>query len=566
VYQQCDYVKPITGCRAAGARAVRTTTDDYCSSRYCRVVCVCGIGGATPSPSSVLVLLVVGGWGLRWSLLTRVHPSLPSPLCAFTSDCVCRAEPGAMDTCASLVPTRQLMRARVKAATRAFALLSAVAAVAYWPTVGAVVSATVETVLSPSARSFESADLGGVYARILPTQNSGNNCPRIIQHVTLPAMSDGGVIVAHSTIKMESMQCSTTGPLELKPETEVSAADVRSLLGDFNNEIEDSDISSLQSQIQRVLRGVEPAPRQCGSRTIPAGTTVVFFTEDKDITFKDLVLGKEYKYLALGNAEAKLGCVYRALPNRLPVVSPPAIPSSTPTVVTPGGGPQNQNTGDVTASPVPTTSPTESTSEDSACFPLSARVTLESGTSANVGSLTVGSRVRVASSVAAAEHVHSDVFAFSHRRMDPAVKYTFVNITSTTGASILLTANHYMHVYGASGATPSLIAARSVKPGTSLVAADGSRAVVASVSTAVAVGLVNPHTLAGHLVVDGFQVSSYTATLHPTLAWAALAPVRWAYRAVGGRFDVTGGLLHNGAGRVSRFRWWPRGPLRVVNQ
>eukprot|EP00168_Porphyra_purpurea_P017040 TRINITY_DN5734_c0_g1_i1.p1 TRINITY_DN5734_c0_g1~~TRINITY_DN5734_c0_g1_i1.p1 ORF type:complete len:557 (+),score=87.01 TRINITY_DN5734_c0_g1_i1:484-2154(+) len=556
----------MTGCRAAGARVVQTPADDCIAHRDTAGWCVSARAVSQPRHARRFLCCL--------SLAVRVLGGRSSPGCArrrrprFTQSprVVGGIEPVTMDTCVSLVPTRQLMRARISAAMRAVALLSVVAAVAYWPTVGAVELATIETVLSPSVRWFETLDLGGVYARILPTQDRGNDCPRIIEHVTLPATSDGGVIVAHSTIKMDSVQCSTTGPLELKPETEISAVDVRALLGDFNNEIEDSDISSLQSQIQRVLRGVEPAPRLCGSRTIPAGTTVVFFAEFEAITFKDLVLGAEFKYLALGNAAARLGCLYRARTNRLPVESPPAIPSSMPTGVTPGGGPQNQNAGDPTVSPAPTTTPTESTSEDSGCFPLSARVTLESGTATDVGSLTVGSRVRVASSDAAVEHVHSDVFTFSHRRVDPAVKYTFVNITSTAGASILLTANHYMHVYGASGAAPSLLTARSVKPGTSLVAADGSRAVVASVSTAVAAGLVNPHTLTGHLVVDGFEVSSYTATLHPTLASAALAPVRWAYRAVGGRFDVTGGLLYHGAGRMSRFRWWPRGPLRVVNE
>lgn len=466
---------------------------------------------------------------------------------------------------------RQPTRARVVVGTprmarvvKAAAMLSAVAAVSCWPNVGATMSPSAQAVLSPSVHSFVAADVGGVYSRILPTSDAGNECPKTIDHVTLPASSDGEVTVAHGAIVMDKVRCSSVGPLELVPETKVSKVDVRSLLGDFNNDIKDSEISSLQNQIQRVLRGVETTPRTCGTRSIPSGTTVVFFSEDKDITFKDLLLGREYKYLALGNAREKLGCLYRANPVRLPEVTPPALPSATPVSVTPGGGAQNQNAGDPTATPTP--SPTE-VEDDSggSCFPASARVTLESGESATVGTLTVGSRVRVAadSSFTRSAVAHSDVFVFSHRLTAPDVTYTFVNITSTAGASILLTPDHYLHLYGASTATPSLITARSVKPGTALVAADGSRAVVASVSTAAAAGLVNPHTLSGHLIVDGFRVSAYTAALHPSLAAAALAPLRWAYWLLGGRVDVTGGLLHGGTRWAVRAGWLPRGPLRL---
>ncbi|GAB0496588.1 hypothetical protein MMPV_007901 [Pyropia vietnamensis] len=457
---------------------------------------------------------------------------------------------------------------RTARVAKAAAVLSAVVAVTSWASAGAAMSPAVRTALTSSVHSFVAADVGGVYSRILPTTDVGNDCPKRIDHVTLPSTSDGEVTVAHSTIIMDAVRCSSVGTLELVPETEVSEGDVRSLLGDFNNDIKGSDIASLQNQIQRVLRGVETIPRTCGTRIIPTGTTVVFFSEDEDITFKDLLLGREYKYLALGNAAKKLGCLYRADPIRLPEVSPPALPSTTPASVTPGGGTQNQNTGDPTAAPTAASTPSPAEASDGSegsCFPASARVTLESGESTSVGALTVGSRVRVAADASVAPRAvsHSDVFLFSHHLTTPEVTYTFVNITSTAGASILLTPDHYLHLYGATAAAPSLITARSVKPGTALVAADGSRAVVASVSTAVAAGLVNPHTLSGHLIVDGFQVSSYTAALHPSLAAAALAPLRWAYRLVGGRVDVTGGLFHGGAHWAVRAGWLPRGPLRL---
>lgn len=465
-------------------------------------------------------------------------------------------------------PTRVVVGTpRMARVAKAAAVLSAVALVTCWPCLGATVSRSSQMSVTLSVRSFVAADVGGVFSRILPTTDAGNSCPSSISHVTLPASTDGEVTVAHSTILMDKVRCSSVGPLELVPETEVTEADVRLLLGDFNNDITVSDIDSLKNQIKRVLRGVETTPRTCGTRIIPTGTTVVFFSEDEDITFKDLLLGKEYKYMALGNSAEKLGCLYRSAPERLPEVSPPALPSATPASVTPGGGSQNQNSGDPTATPTP--SPTETKGDgEGSCFPASARVTLESGESTSVGDLIVGSRVRVAhgSSVASSTVSHSDVFVFSHRLTVPDVTYTFVNVTSTAGASILLTPDHYLHLYGASAAAPSLITARSVKPGTALVAADGSRAVVASVSTAIAAGLVNPHTLSGHLIVDGFQVSSYTAALHPSLAAAALAPLRWAYRLVGGRIDVTGGLLHGGARWAVRAGWLPRGPLRLERQ
>ena len=49
---------------------------------------------------------------------------------------------------------------------------------------------------------------------------------------------------------------------------------------------------------------------------------------------------------------------------------------------------------------------------------------------------------------------------------------------------------------------------------------------VASVSSVWADGLYNPHTMHGDIVVDGIQTSTYTSDIDPTLAHAALWPVR----------------------------------------
>lgn len=186
---------------------------------------------------------------------------------------------------------------------------------------------------------------------------------------------------------------------------------------------------------------------------------------------------------------------------------------------------------------MPTATPTaEPEDEDSACFPASATVELVDGSHIAVGggSLGVGTTVRTSASTT------SDVFAWSHATTggrhpfiaittEAAVPIGRGNVTVLDGsvreAPLLVSPGHYVYV------GQRLTTANAVAVGDTMTAGDGKPLVVTAVARVSAAGLFNPHTLDGRIVVNGVLVSCYTRAVHPALAGALLAPVRWAYLA-----------------------------------
>jgi hypothetical protein len=128
---------------------------------------------------------------------------------------------------------------------------------------------------------------------------------------------------------------------------------------------------------------------------------------------------------------------------------------------------------------------------------------------------------------------------FSHRDAD--VVSTFVQI-STKAAELTMTPSHYLYVNG------KLAVAGSVKVGDVLVGADGSDAVVTAISTIRTEGLFNPHTMDGDIVVNGIKTSTYTSAVAPSLAHAALWPVRMLY-ALG--YDIVNGAFDEGSALIA---------------
>jgi len=170
-------------------------------------------------------------------------------------------------------------------------------------------------------------------------------------------------------------------------------------------------------------------------------------------------------------------------------------------------------------------------SSGSTCFPANATVQLENGATKRMDALTVGDKV-----LAAAPSEFSDVYMFSHKLS--AVRAEFVRISTAGGRTVMLTGNHYLYVNG------KLAVASVVKTGDELKTAAGEADKVVSVSNVWAEGLYNPHTMHGDLVVDGIQTSTYTADIDPTLAHAALWPVRLMHSM--GR-DVVGDTFAEGS-------------------
>jgi len=173
-------------------------------------------------------------------------------------------------------------------------------------------------------------------------------------------------------------------------------------------------------------------------------------------------------------------------------------------------------------------------SSSSKCFPASASVTLEDGTTKTMAQLKKGDRVMVAAGQ------FSDVYFFSHQ--DASAVSDFVQI-KTAQHTLQLTADHYLYVNG------KLATAKTVKTGDMITSASGKPAPVTQVSTVRMSGLYNPHTLHGDVVVNNVSTSSYTAAIAPALAHAALLPVRIAYTL--GQ-DVTGDAFNQGSDLIGK--------------
>lgn len=171
----------------------------------------------------------------------------------------------------------------------------------------------------------------------------------------------------------------------------------------------------------------------------------------------------------------------------------------------------------------------------SVCFPAHATVELSNGTVIRMDEIQVGDKVLVN-----AEKEYSDVFMFTHRLS--AVNAEFVSLQTENGNNIMLTKNHYLYVNG------KMAVSGIVKVGDKLQTKDGKSTAVTSVSTVRADGLYNPNTLHGDIVVNGIVASAYTSDINPTLAHAALMPVRMAYK-LGG--DVVGHAFDNGSDLIA---------------
>lgn len=158
-----------------------------------------------------------------------------------------------------------------------------------------------------------------------------------------------------------------------------------------------------------------------------------------------------------------------------------------------------------------------------ACFSGSGLVTLRNGSTKLMRELNIGDSVLVANSQ------YSDVFAFSHAS---ELMYTFVRIW-THHNEIVLSNGHVLYVNG----KPRL--AYKVERGDFVTEADGRKAKVERVDYVRAMGLYNPHTLSGDIVVDGILATTWTETVPGVTANCLLAPLRWLYQVSPGMATVT---------------------------
>jgi Hint module len=134
--------------------------------------------------------------------------------------------------------------------------------------------------------------------------------------------------------------------------------------------------------------------------------------------------------------------------------------------------------------------------------------------------------------------LYSKIFMFTHKLKE--VEDEFVEISTASGAALVLTGGHYIPVEG------SLVPAGSVRVGSLVQLGDGQSDVVTLTRMVSGSGLYNPQTLQGDIVVNGIIASTYTTAIDPLYAHAVLAPFRSMFRALG--LELT--FLESGGGEM----------------
>ena len=176
------------------------------------------------------------------------------------------------------------------------------------------------------------------------------------------------------------------------------------------------------------------------------------------------------------------------------------------------------------------------------CFPAHAEVLLQSGRRIQIQNLQYGQHI--ASSNASE---YSPVYFFSHR--DRNATSLFVKLyyalplrNGTRQSFVLASSGHYIYTVPRKAAplnvsgsqtfqfgTITLVPADKVHVGDFLVTENDTIVSVTGIGRAKGLGLYNPHTLDGNLIVDGIRVSAFTTAVSPQAANALLFPLRVAF-------------------------------------
>ena len=147
------------------------------------------------------------------------------------------------------------------------------------------------------------------------------------------------------------------------------------------------------------------------------------------------------------------------------------------------------------------------------CFPASAIVTTGGNKNRIMRDLDIGDSVWTPSSSNSTIFAPSPILFYTHRLSQGV--FSFVRLRTISNESVTLTSGHYVHT------TNGLKPANEVTIKDSLLRYTGKRLQkepVISIEEKLDVGLYNPQSASGNMIVDGFLVSCYTTALHPTLA------------------------------------------------
>lgn len=378
--------------------------------------------------------------------------------------------------------------------------------------------------LHTSARPSSFSDIAANWDFVESVEGDGTTCPTQIVHSTWTETAEGTASLPHNTITEDGDRCdSTANEKELLfyqsknyNLTELSLdaiGDAVALPDSMRNVLTSSPINVKVLETnddfdEAFLMGFESRSRFCGGDSIFKNGSIAFlmrpFSGGLRLLDLETSLAVSSKWLLMVPAFTGDACLYQA-----------------EVVVTDDG---------------PDKSP-ESTPEDAVCFPSDSEVETKDGRVVGIGDVKVGDMVHVG------HGKFSRVFGFSHR--DLQIQSAFVTLQTESGHSISASHGHFLH------ANDGVLPASHVKIGDILALGDGCSKVV-SIAETWRTGLVNPQTEQGDIVVNGVLATTYTTAVKPSLAHAALAPLRAVGRIIDA--DLVASIVDHGLRQISG---WP---------
>lgn len=460
--------------------------------------------------------------------------------------------------------------------------LISISLLAFAFTVTAVVSPASDVLLFAD-RQITAEDVTGIF-RQANTISSG--CPRTIRH-SLAAMEG---IIPHSSISMNGRLCNDSKSMRVftgsTAATRVKAAVMsRGPGGDAVTAIK-TLIEDFVAANLKVIYGVEKEGRKClgNANQFTEGTVVILFKPENDSIVGSAKYPTGRRYMIVDDPNVVGDCIYTA---QLRTSTPSPKPKVTKSAPTPSSSPkarrsrrpmksvgpsiteslspsplfdmssdpevspeasgellEEMNGKNPSSSPTPSQSNTENDNDNddgSACFPGHATVQLMDGSVKKISEVQIGDHVQVGNGI------YSDVFMFTHK--EAKTKHSFIRISTQSGYSLTSTKGHYIYING------QVATAMTAVVGDVLDLGNGNRTVINEVSSISSVGLFNPQTVHGDIVVNSIRASTFTRTIEPATAQTMLAPFRILYNV----FGWTPAFLDNGADWVSAIL--PKGEL-----
>ena len=388
-----------------------------------------------------------------------------------------------------------------------------------------------------SARPAYARDVVGNWTFIY--SDNDTLCPRSIQHRGFFRRNKGPIRIYHHRIFQDGMRCKNNRRFKGRrfrffPSDVVRAA--------FKNRTTPYRVPRKLVRMLKVsaptrnafrsankhgedyLVGYESVSRRCGDdRTFRKGTTAFLFRPQKStLSIKGvgvpLTPGK--RYLVMVPLFKRISCVYSS------ELRPPDVnATATPT--------RDEDTSGAEL---------EAKEDDAACFPAGASVRLADGRNVSMQDLSVNDYVQVG------PKEYSPVFMFTHRMRRVVRK--FLRIELSSGERLDVTSGHYVW------ANKKMVTAEQVKVGDVVPLANGSDARVMALDTVLGIGLYNPQTTHGDIIVNGVRVTTYTKALKPEIAHTMLTPLRAAFTFF--NIDLSFGFFDHGANSLLSFGLIPR--------